>query len=38
MQALARATKAAVQASTRGFAAGAYPDRKVAVLGGVLVG
>ena len=33
MQALSRAAKAAVQASTRGFAAGAYPDRKVAVLG-----
>jgi hypothetical protein len=34
MQALARATKEVVrQAATRGFAAGAYPERKVAVLG-----
>ena len=34
MQALARASREVVrQAATRGFAAGAYPERKVAVLG-----
>ena len=33
MQALTRATKEVVKASTRGFASGTYPDRKVAVLG-----
>lgn len=33
MNALARASKQALQTAARGFASGAYPDRKVAVLG-----